>query len=113
MNGHHQFNALGDHRKRRGQHPSIEIGAEITLGDQSGVETELIGAPNDVAGKLKCLVLPARAVLTRFEESDSAIHFRLGPDRVGKGRPDSKLHSDLSGKVSQRNASGQHAYKMV
>ena len=46
-----------------------------------------------------------RRHVTRFEQSDSAIHFRLGPNSVGKRRPDSKLHSDLSGKVSQRHAS--------
>ncbi len=63
----------------------------------------LLGAANDVVGKDQGLVLSAGAVLTGLEQCNRAIHFRFGPDGVGNGRPDSKLHSGLGGKVSRRN----------
>ena len=60
MHGDHELNVLGDHGKRGSEHPGRKVGAEEALGDQRGVEAELVGAADGVARERERPVVTAR-----------------------------------------------------
>ena len=113
MHGDHQFDALGHHRERGGEHPGREIGTEEALGDQSGVETKLVGAADHVTGELEGAVRPAGETGARFDSRDGAIHSGLGPDGVRQRRPDSEFHRVSARFARNANDTRQKCYSSV
>src|SRR5262245_47846061 len=69
-----------------------KIGAEEALGDQRGVEAELVGAADCVACEFERPVLAAREARACFDLREGVIHARFRPDGVRQRSPDSKFH---------------------
>ena len=92
MHGDHEFNALCHRGECGSEDPGGKIKTEEALGDQSCVETKLVGAADYVACELKGSICAARETRARFDLRDGTIHLGFGPDGVRQRSPDSEFH---------------------